>query len=66
MHNDFKKVCIGTFRDAWNSKRTANGMRIIMNALFVAISSGITAALVILEIPYNLTTEIINEYKHNS
>ena len=63
MNNDFKEVCMETFRNAWNSRSSTDGMQILVNAFFVVAVSGLVTACVMLELPYNLTNEIINKYK---
>lgn len=65
MRNDFKENCMETVCDIWTTQKSAKRIRIFSNVFFSVVSLGIVAACVIFEIPYNLVTEIINEYKTN-
>lgn len=63
MNNDFQKICMETLEKAWESKKTEKGMQILIDAFLILTALGLTAAAVMLDIPYNLTDEIINKYK---
>ena len=63
MYNDLKDSCMETMAGIWNSQKSTKRMRIFSNVFFSIVALGIVAACVMLEIPYNLLTEIINEYK---
>ena len=66
MYNDFKENCIGAVADVWNSQKSTKRIRIFSNVFFTVVSLGVIAACVMLEIPYNFVTEIINGYKTDS
>ena len=66
MRNDLKENCMETVCDIWNTQKSTKRVRIFSNVFFAMIALGAVSACIIFEIPYNLITEIINEYKKNS
>ena len=66
MHNDFKDNCMEVMCDIVSAPKSTKRIRIFSNVFFAVIALGIVSACVIFEVPYNLVTEIINEYKNNS
>lgn len=63
MRNDFRTSCVGTLCKIWSTQKTTDRIRVFSNVFFAIVAIGIVSACVIFEIPYNVLTDIVNEYE---
>ena len=66
MRNDLKTNCMEMMCEIWDTQKSTKRIRIFSNVFFTIVALGIVAACVMFEIPYNIVTDIVNEYKTNA